>query len=170
MKKLWFIMVIMVFLFSACEPEEEPVMDEVYVPSYELLQFSGALGKFYDQFGMYYAGRYLDNGAHVLCLRDDAPEEAIAMAESISVAEYRSSTVKLVSYSYADLWHVRLMVENAMFNEETLIYSTGIDDSENTVNVGVDEEWSYPDTWEYYVQEGIITIHIQEPATFTHNN
>lgn len=48
--------------------------------------------------------------------------------------------------------HVRLMVEDAMINEETMIYSIGIRDSENTVNVGVDEEWSPPDTWEYYIQ------------------
>ena len=170
MKKLWFVLVIMVFLLSACEPKEEPDVDDEYVPSYELLQFTGALGDFYEQFGMYYAGRYLDDGVHVLCVRDDAPEEAIAMAEAVSWGEYSSSTVILVKYSYADLWQVRLMVETAMVTDQSLIYSIGIRDSDNTVNVGVDEEWSPPDTWEYYIQEGIITIQVQEPATFTNYN
>lgn len=165
MKKSWFIIVIIVLLLSSCEAKEGSITEEEeYVPSYELYQFTGALGNFYEQFGMYYAGRYLNKGALVLCLRDDAPDEAISMARTVS------DTVKLVKYSYADLWHVRLMVETAMLNEESLIYSIGIRDSENTVNVGVDEEWSSPDTWEYYIQEGIITIQVQEPATFTNSN
>ena len=165
MKKLSIVMILIVFLLSGCETEE-PVVEGEYVPSYELLQFTGDLGDFYEEYGMYYAGRYLDDGVHVLCLRDDAPEEAIAMAEMVSFGEYSSSTVRLVKYSYAELWHVRLMVESTMRNDGSLIYSIGIRDSENTINVGVDEDWSSPDSWEYYIQEGIITIHIQEPATF----
>ena len=166
MKKISLAIILCLIGFSlvACEQGDNEQVDiEEY--TYESPYTKGynfphqVLNEVYYDYHDIFAGVYLVDNAYNINITKDAPQIIITKLEQNS-----SVTHHIVNFSFAELWTVREIVTSYVIEMEGFS-GVGISEMDNTVRLTLITDTEIPESFNHYIEIGILTIDFQDTHT-----
>jgi len=168
MKKISLIIIFSIIYLSliACDnsgneqaEKEENIYESPYVINYNFPH--QVMNEVYYNYHNVFAGVYLVDGAYNINITDDAPQTLIDKLD-----QNNSVTYHIVNHSISELWTVREIVTVYVLEMDGFS-GIGISEMDNTVQLTLITNTEIPESFNYYIEIGILTINFQDThATF----